>query len=275
MARTARALEDGLVYPVLNRGNGRRAFLHKPGDFEAWLRVLAEAKNAVPLRVLAYCLLPNHRHRVLWPEHGQELSRFVGWLTQTPAQRWHAHSHNVGTGHLYQGRFKSFPVQHDDHVYSVCRYVERNALRADLVERAEDWAWGSLWERRQGAGRARLLSPWPVPFPPGWVGQVNATQREAELQAIRRSVKRGRPYAEGEGSKRRRSGWGWSRRSGRWAVLESEDGARMQGPSSTRCLIESGQEDVGTDAPTWELSPFLFTTGARPIDLRWRKRIHC
>ena len=124
-----------------------------------------------------------------------ELSRFVGWLTQTHAQRWHAHSHNVGTGHLYQGRFKSFPVQHDDHLYSVCRYVERNALRADLVERAEDWAWGSLWERMHGAGRARLLSPWPVPFPLDWVGQVT----EAELQPIRRSVKRGQPYGE----------WGW------------------------------------------------------------------
>ena len=71
MARTPRAREDGLVYHVLNRGNGRRAFLHKPGDFEAWLRVLAEAKKAVPMRVLAYCLMPNHWHLVLWPEHGQ------------------------------------------------------------------------------------------------------------------------------------------------------------------------------------------------------------
>src|ERR1700722_7821231 len=141
MSRTRRKLEDGLVYHVLNRGNGRRAFLHKPGDFEAWLRVLAEAKQAVPMRVLAYCLMPNHWHLVLWPERGEDLSRFVSRLSQTHTQRWHAHYHNVGTGHLYQGRFKSFPVQEDGHFYSVCRYVERNALRAGLVERAEDWLW--------------------------------------------------------------------------------------------------------------------------------------
>jgi putative transposase len=196
MGRSQRAVEDGLVYHVLNRGNARRAFLHKPGDYEAWLRVLAEAKEAVPMRVLAYCLMPNHWHLVLWPEHGEDLSRFVGWLSQTHTQRWHAHYHNVGTGHLYQGRFKSFPVQEDGHFYSLCRYVERNALRAGLVERAEDWEWGSLWDRVHGDGGVRLLSPWPVVFPDSWVEQVNEAQSERELQALRRCVKRGLPYGE-------------------------------------------------------------------------------
>ena len=61
------------------------------------------------------------------------------------AMRWHAHYHSAGTGHLYQGRFKAFPVEDDDHFYSVVRYVERNALRAKLVPRAEQWRWSSLW----------------------------------------------------------------------------------------------------------------------------------
>jgi putative transposase len=196
MGRTPRKLEDGLVYHVLNRGNARRAFLHKSGDFDAWLRVLAEAKKEVPMRILAFCLMPNHWHLVLWPERGEDLSRFVGWLSQTHTQRWHAHYHNVGTGHLYQGRFKSFPVQQDEHLYSVCRYVERNALRAGLVEGAEDWEWGSLWDRVHGDGGSRLLSDWPVPFPAGWAALVNEAQSEGELQALRRSVKRGKPYGE-------------------------------------------------------------------------------
>ncbi len=196
MPRTPRQLEDGLVYHVLNRGNARHRFLHKDEDFEAWLRVLAEAKKEVPMRVLAYCLMPNHWHFVVWPAGDTELTAFLRWLTHTHTQRWHAHYHNVGTGHLYQGRFKSFPVQQDEHFYAVCRYVERNALRAGLVKRAEDWLWGSLWERVNGGWGTGLLSEWPVPMPDGWVEAVNALQTEAELQAIRRSVKRNQPYGE-------------------------------------------------------------------------------
>ena len=136
-----RIAEGGLVYHVLNRGNARRAFLHKAGDFAAFERVLGEAKAEVPMRILAYCLLPNHWHLVFWPHEDRDLSRFMAWLTLTHTQRWHAHYHNVGTGHLYQGRFKSFPVQEDDHFYTVCRYVERNGLRAKLVsDRAEQMA---------------------------------------------------------------------------------------------------------------------------------------
>jgi putative transposase len=196
MGRTLRIAEAGYVYHILNRGNARRAFLHKPGDYNAFLRVLDEANQKVPMRILAWCLMPNHWHLVLWPHSGPDLSRFVGWLTLTHTQRWHAHYHNVGTGHLYQGRFKSFPIQEDNHFYAVCRYVERNALRAGLVaERAEAWAWSSLAQRLHGAGAGQsLLSPWPLPCPDNWVELVNEPQTEAELQAIRRSVKRGQPF---------------------------------------------------------------------------------
>ena len=148
------------------------------------------------MRILAYCFMPNHWHLVLWPHTGPDLSRFVRWFTLTHTQRWHAHYHNTGTGHLYQGRFKSFPVEEDDHLYCLCRYVERNALRAALVkDRAEDWLWGSLSRRLLLAGREdELLSPWPVPYPEDWVERVNRPETEAELQPIRRSVKRGQPF---------------------------------------------------------------------------------
>src|SRR5262249_19233842 len=133
-----------------------------------------------------------------WPDVGQSLSRFVGWLTLTHTQRWHAHYHNVGSGHLYQGRFKSFPVQEDEHFYTLVRYVERNALRAGLGERAEHWIWGSLCRRMGGEGDGnRLLSAWPLPCPEDWVEWVNQPQTEAELSAVRESVKRSRPYGEG------------------------------------------------------------------------------
>jgi putative transposase len=109
--------------------------------------------------------------------------------------RWHAHYHTGGTGHIYQGRFKSFPVEGDEHLYTVLRYAERNALRANLVARAEDWRWGSLWRRQQGDANAQAeLAPWPLAMPADWVGLVNAPQTEAELEAVRVSVARGSPY---------------------------------------------------------------------------------
>ena len=136
--------EGGLVYHALNRANARQTIFDDDGDYEAFERVLAEAVDRHVMRLLAYCVMPNHFHLVLWPRADGDLSRFMRWLTLTHTQRWHAHHHTAGTGHLYQGRFRSFPVQDDGHLLTLCRYVERNALRAGLVGRAEDWRWGSL-----------------------------------------------------------------------------------------------------------------------------------
>jgi putative transposase len=118
------------------------------------------------MRLLAYSLMPNHWHLVVWPRRDDELSDFGHWLTLTHTQRWHAHYHDVGTGHLYQGRFKSFPIEEDGHFLQVCRYVERNAFRAGLVERAEAWRWSSLWQRQQREQLPQwILSAWPVQEP--------------------------------------------------------------------------------------------------------------
>jgi putative transposase len=195
MGRPWRACEGGYVYHVLNRANARLPLFQKDGDYQAFERVLAAACEQVSMRVLAYCVMPNHWHLVLWPETDGSLSRFVGWLTLTHTQRWHAHYHNVGTGHLYQGRFKSFPVQADEHFLTVCRYVERNALRAGLVDRADNWRWCSLWHRRTGTELGReVLRPWPVPCPSSWLTEVNAAQSLGELEGLRRCVRRGQPF---------------------------------------------------------------------------------
>ena len=142
--------------------------------------------------------MPNHWHFVLWPERDGDLSTFMQRMANMHTQRWQRAKLRVGYGHLYQGRFKSFPVEGDDHFYTVVRYVERNALRAGLVKRAEDWRWGSL-HQRAGKAREPLLSDWPLPQPPDWVEQVNLPQTEAELEAVRRCVRRGSPYGN--------SGW--------------------------------------------------------------------
>ena len=197
MGRPKRAADGGLVYHVLNRANARMRIFDKPEDYEAFEVVLAEAVERTRTRLLAYCVMPNHWHLVVWPREDGELSRFTGWLTLTHTQRWHAHRHSAGSGHVYQGRFKSFPVEDDDHFLTVCRYVERNPLRAGLVRHADAWRWSSLYRWRHGTAKEKLLlASWPLPRLAGWVDHVDAPQTEAELRALRRSVNRGCPFGE-------------------------------------------------------------------------------
>ncbi len=200
MARKPRFAPGGLAYHVMNRTWGQIDLFEDAGDYEAFERVLAEAIDRQPtMRLCAYCLMPNHFHLVLWPREPGQLSRFMQWLTMTHVQRWHAHRHSGGRGHLYQSRFKSFPVQQDEHFLRVCRYVERNPLRANLAERAEEWRWNSLWVRRHSAGPlAGRLAAWPIPIPRDWPNRLNAPQDEKELAALRLSRDRGRPYGQAD-----------------------------------------------------------------------------
>ncbi len=199
MGRPRRAAEGGVIYHVLNRANARMTIFEDDDDYEALERIMEEAVERYDMRLLAFQIMPNHWHQVVWPRNDGDLSRYTGWLTLTHTQRWHAHRHSAGSGHLYQGRFKSFPVEDDGHFLTVCRYVERNALRASLVRRAEDWRWGSLWRYVHGNARQkRLLAGWPVRRTARWVDYVNEPQTDAELAAIRRSIERGRPFGSAE-----------------------------------------------------------------------------
>jgi REP-associated tyrosine transposase len=187
-----------MVFHVLNRGNDRRKIFDDRGDYEAFLRVMKEAQERVPMRVLAYCLLPNHWHFLLWPVHDGDLGTFMQRLTTTHVRRWHLHRKSVGRGHLYQGTYKSFPVQEDDHFYTVARYVERNGLRAKLARTADEWLWSSLAQRagKRACDDVPELSAWPVVRPRNWSAWVNQPQTEAELEAVRRSLSRGQPFGE-------------------------------------------------------------------------------
>jgi putative transposase len=194
MPRRPRNATGGYVFHVLNRAAGRRTIFETDDDYSAFQRIIEEARHIVPMRLLSYVLMPNHWHLVLWPQ-GNDLSEYMRWLSVTHTQRWHHEHGTAGTGPLYQGRFKSFPIEADDHFLTVCRYVERNPLRANLVSRAEDWRWSSLWQWRHECADVSL-SAWPVPRPTQWLEYVNAAETEAELQALRRSVLRGSPFGK-------------------------------------------------------------------------------
>jgi putative transposase len=197
MGRPSRAAEGGYVYHVLNRANARLKIFSNDADYLAFEQILLEAVGRTQTRLLAYCLMPNHWHLVVWPRKDGELSKFIGWLTLTHTQRWHAHRQSIGSGHLYQGRFKSFPIQDDEHLYWVARYVERNPLRAGLVRRAQQWQFSSLYRWLRGSPEDQeLLSAWPTSRRPSWVEHVNAPQTEAELAALRKCIRRGSPLGD-------------------------------------------------------------------------------
>lgn len=195
MPRTARIAPGGIVFHVLNRAIARMRIFDKEGDYEAFERVIRETVEFAPMRICAYCVMPNHWHFLLWPREDGDLARFMHRLTLTHVRRWQEHRRLVGTGHVYQGRYKSFPVESDAHFLSVTRYVERNSLRANLVAKAQDWPWSSAWRREIGTAKQReLLAEWPVRMPGDWAQQVNRPEGEDELAALRLSLRRGRPY---------------------------------------------------------------------------------
>ena len=196
MPRIARVAAGGMIQHVLNRGNGRMKLFHKPADYNAFVDLLADTAEKVPgVRLLGYCLMPNHWHLILWPRETGELSAYMRWLSNTHVRRWRQHGHSVGQGHVYQGRFKSFPVQDDRHYLTLLRYVEANPLRAKLVRRAERWAWSSRSATKSPDGR-ELLSAGPLPRPANWPEIVNEPLSDKDLSLAKLSVKRGRPFGD-------------------------------------------------------------------------------
>ncbi len=199
MGRAPRITEPGLVYHVLNRRVMRLPLFDKDEDYLAFERVLAESlERGDSPDLLAFCLMPNHWHLVVQAGRGTDLSTWMQWVTVTHTHRWHAHTRTAGEGPLYQGRFKSFPVQEDGHFLALCRYVEANARRAKLVKRAEAWRWGSLRVRRQrrDCPLARWLRPWPVSRPRNWLGDVNRALDKEAVEHLRQSLTRGVPLGD-------------------------------------------------------------------------------
>lgn len=194
MVRRKRKNLGNIVYHVLNRANGRLRIFKKGGDFLAFEKILAEGLAHFPMRLLGYCLMGNHWHMLLWPRGDGDLSTFMQWVTMTHSQRWHAAHGTAGMGHLYQGRFKSFPVQSSEYYLTVLRYIESNPLRAELVESSADWQWSSL-AIRQGIEKDGLsLHAGPIPLPDKWLGLVDLLPNEADLEKLENCIRRGSPY---------------------------------------------------------------------------------
>ena len=200
MPRLPRPVADGLIYHALNRGNNRAAVFHSAADFAAFLGALAQTRERYPFMLFGYCLMTNHFHLLLAPGPGQSISRILQSLTV--AHTWHYHKRRGGSGHVWQGRFKSPVIQDDDHLLVVLRYIEANPLRAGMVKAAGDYRWSSFgyhglgkpdellgvlpaWERLGRSDAVRQTA---------WHKWVHTPLTEKELAAVRRSVVSGRPF---------------------------------------------------------------------------------
>jgi putative transposase len=197
MGRPKRADEAGSIYHMLNRANRRDKLFFKDEDYEAFERVLTESVARYKLDLFRDCTMPDHWHLCVRPLVDGEMSRFAQWLTLTPTQRWNAHYDTAGDGHLYQGRYKWFPIQDDEHFLTVFRYVERNAYSAELCLTPDVWRFVSLYRRKHGTAKEKsLLSKWPLPRHRDWIRCVTVALSDKEIKRLHWSKTRSCPCGE-------------------------------------------------------------------------------
>lgn len=192
MPRGPRAIHPGVCYHVINRGNNRRQLFHRPAEYAAFIALIREANDLVPLELFAVCVMPNHFHLVLRPSERGAVGRWMHWLLTSHAQRYNR-AHDI-EGRVWQGRYKAFPIEGGSHLLTVLRYVERNAVRAKLVGRARDWRWCSAAWRKGPASRKAILAEPPVPLPRNWERLVDTPQTAAEIEALRACVNKQAPF---------------------------------------------------------------------------------
>lgn len=191
MPRIARGLNDGFIYHVLNRGNSREEVFHKQGDYYSFTKLLTESLEQFKVKMFAYCLMPNHFHMLVEPDKGEDLSKFMQWLTTCHVRRYHQH---YGTsGHVWQGRYKSFIVQNDVHLLTVARYVEGNPVRSGLVKSAKEWRWSSHRDRLKNAGGG-IISDLPITLPDDWSSYTDLPLTSTDLARLHKSVNRHAPF---------------------------------------------------------------------------------
>ena len=251
MPRRRRVDTKGIVFHAMNRGAKRARLFNTAWDYAAFESLIGEAKTEVPISLFAYCVMPNHWHLVILGHADGDLSQFLHWLTGTHAKRWNAFHDSTGSGAVYQARFKSSPVQSDHHLLRLIRYVERNPLRANLVGKAEDWRWSSLW-RRCHACDAGLLDEWPIPPPVDWLKIVNTPETEGELSSLREAITRGAPLGDDE----------WRTRTAQMLGIESS--LRPLGRPRRKTTPDPFSAEAISAAPKTTPDPFF--RRSEPID---------
>jgi putative transposase len=188
-----------MPHHVTQRGNRRGTVFFSDYDRHAYLSVLRAFADKHSVEVLAYCLMLNHVHLVVVPGTADGLHRVLKPLHMQHAQRinrmqdWH--------GHLWQGRYFSSPLD-NDYLWSAIRYVERNPVRAGMIDRAEDYPWSSA------AAHCRLTTDPVLTTRACWTAQFSAIHdwsqwlrthdEPGSVDVLRRRAGRGLPCGSPE-----------------------------------------------------------------------------
>ncbi|MDD3274776.1 MAG: transposase [Candidatus Omnitrophica bacterium] len=141
MARMARCLLDGGYYHILTRGLDRRRLFRCRQDFEYFLKLMRACRDKYMNFIIHYCLMPNHIHLLLKMRNGKDLSKFMQSLLQVYAVSYRKKYGSAGF--IFQNRYKSKLIDNDAYLMECARYIERNPLRAKIIDKLEEYPWSS------------------------------------------------------------------------------------------------------------------------------------
>jgi len=193
MPRVARVVAEGMPHHVIQRGNRRQQVFFEKEDREYYLEQLLEKSRQYDLAVWAYCLMDNHVHLVVVPQREESLAQAIG---ETHKSYTRMINFKKGwRGYLWEGRFKSF-VLDERHLWACMRYVERNPVRAKMIERAENYAWSSAKAHVDRTKNALLSDCYLLDEIDDWAAYLAENDQEEDLKLFRRHGETGRPLGD-------------------------------------------------------------------------------
>jgi putative transposase len=198
MARFPRVVVVDVPHHVTQRGNARQVILASDADRFTYMALLREYAQLYRLSLLGYCLMSNHVHLIAVPHTAAALSQSLKQSHGRYASYWNGH--NSSTGHVWQGRFYSCPLD-ERHLWEALRYVELNPVRAGMVERPEQWPWSSAAAHCEFAKPDPILEMerWRKRWAAGeWLCFLTHAESATDLAALRRFTHTGRPLGSPE-----------------------------------------------------------------------------
>lgn len=193
MPRIARGLADNQIYHIINRGNRREAVFHDNYDYEKFLKLLIESKEKYAVKIYAYCLMPNHFHLVIYTKYADSLSQAMHWISSSYV-RYYNKRYNI-SGHLWQGRYKSFIVQEDSYLLVLLKYVEANPKRARIVKDCIDYKYSSANNRIKN-NENLITDEVPILLPDDWYTYINSDEKITDIESIRNCINRQAPLGD-------------------------------------------------------------------------------
>ncbi len=193
MPRIARGLANNQIYHIINRGNRREAVFHDKYDYERFLKLLLDSKEKYSINIYAYCLMPNHFHLVIYTHYSDNLSKALHWISSSYV-RYYNKKYKI-SGHLWQGRYKSFIVEQDSYLITLLKYVEANPKRAKIVKECEKYQYSSAYKRVNNI-QDQLLGELPIDIPTDWSRYINDKEDKTDLDFIRNSIERQSPLGD-------------------------------------------------------------------------------